>query len=177
MLFWVNWIKGLIHALNADTSPDETAGAFVLGATIGLMPKGNLSALVLFLITWVIRVNVGVAMLAIGVFTLLGYALDPFTEKLGYWLLAGVPPLQGLWTFLYNLPIVPFFAFNNTLVMGNLAAGAILGVPLFFLARRAIVAYHQRYRQRIIDSRFMKLVKASDFYQKYDGLYNKWVKK
>lgn len=175
MLFWVNWIKGLIHAFNADTSPNQTAGAFCLGATIGLIPKGNLSALIMFLITWIFRVNLGVAALAIGVFSLVGYATDPFTEKLGFYLLSGIPALQGLWTTLYNLPVVPYFAFNNTLVMGNLATGILLSIPLFFLSRRLIVIYHTRYRQKVMDSRFMQLVKASDLYQKYSAKYHKWV--
>ncbi len=173
-MFWINWIKGVVHAFNADTSPNQTAGAFVLGATIGLIPKSNLSTLILFLITWVFRVNVGVAMLAMGVFSLLGYALDPYTEKLGFWLLSDTPALHGLWTSLYNLPVVPYFAFNNTLVMGNLAAGLILALPLFFLMRQLIVVYRTRYRQQVMESRWMKLIKASDLYQKYDALYKKW---
>jgi uncharacterized protein (TIGR03546 family) len=174
MLFWLNWIKGLLHAFNADTSPNQTAGAFVLGATIGLIPKSNLSALIMFLITYVIRVNLGVAMLAIGVFTLLGYATDPWTEKLGFWLLTGVPALQGLWTAFYNLPVVPYFSLNNTLMMGNLAAGLLLALPMFFLMRWLIVLYHQRYRQRLMESRFMQAIKASDTYQKWEAKYQKY---
>jgi len=174
MLFWLNWLKGLIHAFNADTSPNQTAGAFALGATIGLIPKSNLSALIMFLITWVFRVNLGVAMLSIGVFSLLGYATDPWTEQFGYWLLTGVPALQGLWTTLYNLPVVPYFSFNNTLVMGNLATGLLLAVPLFIGMRTAIVLYHQRYRQRLMESRLMNLIKASDTYQKWEAKYKKY---
>src|SRR5687767_1001250 len=119
-MFWLNWVRGFLQALNADTSPNEVARAFVLGATIGLLPKSNLSAFVIFLITWVIRVNLGVVFFAIFLFAIVGHLTDPLAEKLGYGLLAGVPFLQGLWTTFYNLPVLPYFSFNNTLVMGNL---------------------------------------------------------
>jgi uncharacterized protein (TIGR03546 family) len=176
-MFWLNWSKGLLGALNADTTPEETASAFALGATLGLMPKGNLSTFIIFLITWVIRVNVGVAMLAMGLFTLIGYATDPLTEKIGFFLLSGIPALRGFWTALYNTPVLPYFAFNNTLVLGNLVAGLILAAPLYYLGRHWIFIYHTRYRERVLNSRFMKMLAANDTVQKYKATYDKWIKR
>jgi uncharacterized protein (TIGR03546 family) len=176
MLFWLKWVKGLVQAFQTDTSPNEVAGAFVLGATIGLIPKSNLTTLIMFLVTYVIRVNLGVAGLAIAVFSLLGIALDPFTEKIGFWVLSDASALRGLWTAFYNTPILPYFAFNNTLVMGNLAFGLLIAVPLFFGFRRFLLYYRANYKDRVANSKMMKFFQATDMYQKYKSKYDKYGK-
>jgi uncharacterized protein (TIGR03546 family) len=171
VLFWVNYLKGLLKTFNADTSPNEVASAFVLGATIGLIPKGNLATLLLLLITWIFRVNLGVALATIAVFAIIGHFTDPLAEKLGYGLLAETPSLQGLWTTLYNTPIIPYTGFNNTLVMGNLILALLLAVPLFLGMRAFIGVYRTRYRERVKNSRLMKALEATKFYE----AYKRWI--
>jgi uncharacterized protein (TIGR03546 family) len=167
MFFWVKYVKGLLNTFNADTSPNEVAAAFVLGATIGLIPKGNLATVLLLLITWVFRVNLGMAFATIFLFAIIGHFTDPLAERIGYWILAQVPALQGFWTTLYNTPIVPYSGFNNTLVMGNLLFALLLALSLFFAMRSLVVIYHSRYRERVKNSRAMKALEATKFYEAY----------
>jgi uncharacterized protein (TIGR03546 family) len=171
MFFWVNYLKGLLKTFNEDTSPNEVAAAFVLGATIGLIPKGNLATLLLLLITWIFRVNLGMALATLFIFAIIGHFTDPLAEKLGYWILAEAPALQGFWTTLYNTPIVPYTGFNNTLVMGNLLFALLLAIPLFLAMRSFVVIYHVRYREHVKNSRFMKALEATKFY----GIYKRWL--
>lgn len=171
MLFWLKYLKSLLQALNADISPNEIAAGVVLGAVIGLIPKANLLALGLWIIILLFRVHIGMAGASLLIFSLIGFLFDPVAEKLGFWLLAGVPSLASVWTALYNVPIVPFTSFNNTMVMGNFALGGLLALPLFFGMRAFVIAYRARYRDRVMRWKIMKLLKASQFY----GAYGRWM--
>ena len=173
MLFWVKYLKGLLQSFHDDTSPNEIAGAFVLGAWIGLIPKTNLTTLIIWIITWVFRVNLGIALATIAVFSLLGHFTDPIVEKWGYFALTGIPALQGFWTALYNAPLLPYLSFNNTLVMGNLIFGLILAVPLFLGMRAFVGVYRTRYREKISKWKVMQALQTTKFYDAYE----RWIKR
>src|SRR4051812_45201107 len=98
MFFWLKFVQSLLQTLNEDTSPNDVAAGFVLGAIFGLVPKTNLIGLLLWLIFWTFRINKGMAGVALLVFAILGHLTDPLAEKLGYWVLTGIPALKGLWT-------------------------------------------------------------------------------
>jgi len=170
-MFWLKYLKGLFSTLNADTSPNEIAAGVMLGAFLGLMPKFNLCAFVLWVIVFMFRVNFGMATASVLLFSILGSITDPWAEKIGFTLLTGVPALHGLWTTLYNTPIIPFSAFNNTLVMGNLALAMLLAIPVFLAARRFVVAYRLHLRDRIMQWRIMQAFKASAIFD----LYQRWM--
>src|SRR5437762_2871578 len=75
--------------------------------------------------------------------------------------------LRGLWTSLYNTPIVPLTNFNNTVVLGSLVFAVVFAVPLFFLTRWAIVRYRATIGERVRQSRFYKALMASKAYNVY----------
>ncbi len=69
-------------------------------------------------------------------------------------------------------PLLPFFRFNNTVVMGSLSVALILFVPLFIGAALGIRVYRYRYRDRIRDSKLVKVLQATPLwgmYQKYEA--------
>jgi uncharacterized protein (TIGR03546 family) len=118
-------------------------------------------------------VNLGVALAAIVVFSMLGHFTDAFVEKLGYFILTGIPALQGVWTTLYNTPILPYLSFNNTLVMGNLIFGLIMAVPLFFAMRAFVGVYRTRYREKVSKWRVVQVLQATKLYDTYE----RWIKR
>jgi uncharacterized protein (TIGR03546 family) len=172
-MFWLKYIQGLFKALNENRSPNEVAAGVALGMIIGLIPKGNLLALLIWVIIMIFQVNISMATAAIVLFAIFGHITDPVAEKLGFFLLSGVPALKGLWTALYNTPIIPFTNFNNTLVMGNFALGLLLFVPVFFAMRRFVVVYRLRYRERVMQWKLMKAFQASAAFD----LYQRWMKR
>jgi uncharacterized protein (TIGR03546 family) len=169
-MFWLKYIQGLIKTLNENTSPREIAAGVVLGSILGLLPKTNLLGLFIWVLILMLQVNIGMATAAIILFAIVGHLTDPFTEKLGYWALTGVPGLEGLWTAMYNTPIIPFTNFNNTLVMGNLLFGLLLAIPLYFATRRGVVVYRERYRDRILRWKLIQAVTATKWFE----LYQRW---
>ena len=59
------------------------------------------------------------------------------------------------------MPIATWSGFNNTVVPGGLVLGALLSAPVFFAGRRFGVFYNEKFRDRVMNSRFVKGLKAS----------------
>lgn len=161
-------LKDVLQALHGGTEPRHLAAGFALGAALGLVPKGNLFAAVFFLLFFLFNVDKGMAALSAGAFTGAGYALDALAHKIGLALLrAGA--LKGLWTALYDLPIVPLTRFNNTVVLGNVVIGALLYMPLYHGFLRAHAYYDARWRARVEATPLMRAFKSFDLFEKYKG--------
>jgi len=152
-VFWLNQLRKLLKALNDNTSPNQLAAGFAMGAALGLIPEFNLLELMLWLLIIFLQVNIAMALLGALLFAIVGSLFDPLVERLGFGVLSGIPFLQGLWGRLYNVPLVPFTDFNNTLVMGNLLLGLVLGLPVYYGSRAAIITYRARWRDRFQRSR------------------------
>jgi uncharacterized protein (TIGR03546 family) len=56
------------------------------------------------------------------------------------------------------MPFVPFSNFNNTLVMGGVAAGIILWIPSFFLFKTLIPLYRNHVAPKIRESKIIKKI-------------------
>lgn len=159
-------LKDLLLALHGGTDSRHLAAGFALGAALGLVPKGNLFAAGFFLLFFLFSVDKGMAFLTAAVFTGFGYALDPVAHKIGLTLLSS-GALHGLWTALYDLPIVPLTRFNNTVVLGNLVLGLALYAPLYYGFLRALKHYDAHLRARVEAIPLIKALKHFDLFEKY----------
>jgi uncharacterized protein (TIGR03546 family) len=119
---------------------------------LGLVPKGNLIAALLAVVLASVRVNLATAALAAFVVSLVAPLCDPLTHRLGERLLT-LESLQGFWTWLYNQPFAPWTAFNNTVVIGSLAAGLCLFYPVYRLARWPLTRYLPLLQKRLAQHR------------------------
>jgi uncharacterized protein (TIGR03546 family) len=122
--------KGTIRGF--DTSRQLALGV-ALGLLIGLLPKDSLLPYLIGLIAILSRAN----LLSLGVsglcFSFLSPVLDPASHQLGHWLLT-FSPLQSTWGWLYQLPVVPWTRFDNTVVTGSLLMGLMLCLPAYLLS-------------------------------------------
>jgi len=160
--------KDLFASLHGGSDPRHLAAGFALGAALGLIPKGNLFAASFFLLFFLLRVNKGLALMAATFFTPIGYALDGPAHAIGLALLQA-PALRGVWTALYDLPIVPLTRFNNTVVLGNLVLGLALFAPLYFAFLRFVAWYNRTLAARVEKLRLVQALKGMWFYQLYEG--------
>lgn len=163
-------LRDLVAALHGGSDPRNLAAGFALGAALGLVPKGNLFSAIFLLLFFVLRVDKGMALLSAAAFTPLGYAIDGPAHRLGLALLQA-PALRGLWTTLYDLPIVPLTRFNNSVVLGNLVIGLALFAPLYFAALRLVAAYNASLAPVVEGLYIVKAVKGMRWYQ----TYRKWT--
>ena len=72
--------------------------------------------------------------------------LDPVTNGLGRWLLT-MPSLHGFWTHLYNMPVMPWTDFNNTVVLGSLAVGIGLVYPVYRFSKPVFRKYTEPFSE------------------------------
>lgn len=157
-MFFANLIKQVLKILQTDISPNQVAFGASLGVFLGLVP-GLLMKCVIFIVIMLLRVNIGSAFIFSGIFALVGLLTDPLADKIGYAVL-NADILVPLWTYLYNMPLVPFTGFNNTVVMGNIVIAVILFAPLFFILKKFILYYRERWRDKVAKWRIVKLLTA-----------------
>ena len=151
----IKWIATLIVAINANRRAGEIAAGVACGCLLGIIPSGNMLWVVLFILTFFIKINLAVELLFLALCKLLAPLLDGLLHSLGYFVLTQ-PFLQGLFTSLYNVPLVPYSQFNNTIVMGGLIGGIILWLPVFFLFHQLVILYRKKLRDKIAGSKIIK---------------------
>lgn len=145
------------QALLLDATPKQLAWGFALGMAIGLVPKGNLIAVVMMAVLCSLRVNMAAGMMAIFTFSWIGMAIDPVSHQIGQYLLAQ-PSLQSLWTTLYDTPLVPWTSFNNTVVLGSFVLGLALIYPAYLLSEPLFAKFAPKWTERVQKFRLVKLL-------------------
>ena len=158
-MFFLKLLKQIVVIFQTDISPNQVAWGFALGAILGLVPNMFMK-LVLFIVIMMFRVNVSAAFLAWAVYEILSFALDPLFDVVGFYIL-NINSLNGFYTWLYNLPVVPFTKFNNTVVMGSLVVGIILIIPNMLIAKKLLVYYRIHLRDKVSKWKIVKILSAT----------------
>ena len=158
-MFFLKLLKQIVVIFQTDISPNQVAWGFALGAILGLVPNMFMK-LVLFIVIMMFRVNVSAAFLAWAVYEILSFALDPLFDVVGFYVL-NIGSLNGFYTWLYNLPVVPFTKFNNTVVMGSLIVGIILIIPNMLIAKKLLVYYRTHLREKVSKWKIVKILSAT----------------
>lgn len=162
MLLWIlRPLRLLVQAVASDDSPRRLALGFAIGMLIGLVPKGNLTAGLLMVLLLATRVNFASGAVAMLVFSWFGMLIDPFSGFVG-WSLLSNPKLAGLFAFLFDLPIFPWTALNNTVVLGSFMIGIWLFLPLYHISQRLFATYHPRLVARLRKFKLIHLLEGSE---------------
>jgi uncharacterized protein (TIGR03546 family) len=164
----IKFISKLIKILRSAASPGQIAGGFVLGMVLGLTPLWKLHNLITVILLVILNVNISMALFSFAIFSGIAYLIDPLFHGLGYFLLADARGLKGLWTAMYNMPILALSNFNNTVVMGSLVSSLILVTPVFLMTKKGVVLYRERIDSRIQKAKIMQALKSSKLYSLYE---------
>jgi uncharacterized protein (TIGR03546 family) len=167
MLAILKLLQSLVSTLHSEGTPGQIAAGITLGAALGLTPLVNVHNAVIFALVLVLNVSFGAAMLGWALCVPLGFLLDPLFHRVGHALLLDTPALTPFWTRLYNLPVLPYANFNNTVVLGSFVSWLVLTPLIYFLSRLAVLQYRARFAERIERSAFMRAMKASKAYNVY----------
>jgi uncharacterized protein (TIGR03546 family) len=170
MLTLLKLLQSLFNILHSEGTPGQVAAGIMLGAGIGLTPLLSAHNLILFAAIVLLNVSFGGGMLGLALFTPVGFVLDPLFDRIGLALLTA-PALRTLWTGWYNLPLVPYTNFNNSVTLGSFVLWVVASVPIYLLARWGVARYRATYGQRVLNSRFMKGLKASKLYNVYSWFH------
>ena len=169
MLLILKFIQQLVGTLNSDGTPRQVAAGIALGAVFGLTPLMNLHNLVLFGLALILNLSMSGVFLGWAVFIPVGFALDPLFDAIGRGLL-GADALRPLWTSLYNMPVVPFTNFNNSIVLGSFVFWLVTLVPFYFLWKWAVTRYREKVFERLKKWRVFQVIAASNWYTRYRSL-------
>ena len=159
-------IQSLLGALHSEGTPGQLALGIALGSIMGLTPLVNIHNAVVFALIVLLNVSFAGGMLGWALFVPIGFLLDPLFDWIGHQLLFA-ESLRGVWTSLYNMPIMPLTNFNNTVVLGSLVFALLFFIPLFFATRWAVTRYRATVGERVRQSRWYRAVTASKLYNVY----------
>jgi len=162
----IKLIQSLVGALHSEGTPGQLALGIALGSILGLTPLLNVHNAIVFAALMLLNVSFAGGMLGWALFVPIGFLLDPLFDWIGHSLLLA-PALRGLWTSMYNMPIVPLTNFNNTVVLGSLVFALLCFVPLFLATRWAVARYRATVGERVRQSKFYRAVMASKVYNVY----------
>lgn len=157
---------GLIKVLNSETGENQIAIGVCCGLILGFAPVLSLQTLLVFVLILLFRIQAGAAFSTAFFFALIAFIFDPFFDFVGGMILE-IDFLYPVFQTLYNLPIIPYTKFYNSVVMG---AGviSILLAPIVFVGSKKLI---QRYRKTVVarfeNTKFWKGVKATGFYKWY----------
>lgn len=166
MTILLKQVFGLIKLLNSDKGTNQIAAGVALGLILGLTPALSLQSLVVFICLFFFRVQIGAAFLAAFFFAIPAYLFDPYFHWVGTWVLEQ-PALRPVYTELYNMPIVPFTRFYNTVVMGSGVVAILCAPVIFVFSKMLIQKYRESFVLRFEKSKFWHTMKATTVYQWY----------
>lgn len=163
----------LIKLLHSDTGENQIAAGLAFGVFLGFAPFISIQTFLVLLIIFIFRVQLGAAFLSAFFFKFIAFLLDPVADVLGRFALEN-PSLRKLWSFMYNVPLLPMTRFNNSIVMGSFLISILLCPILFFIFKNIINSYRSKIVHKIEKTKFWKAFKATKFYlwySKYNELY------
>ncbi|MCX6131587.1 MAG: hypothetical protein NTX25_21320 [Proteobacteria bacterium] len=105
--------------------------AMLWGSSLGLSPSFlGLHSLIMLASLVILRLPIFLLLVTAFSTWILGFlGLDTYIDALGAYLLRA-PDLRAYWISAYNLPIVPWTRFNNSMILGA-AVLAVLLLPLW----------------------------------------------
>jgi len=133
-------IGGVLQGASMHRQPSAIASAAAIGLTIGLMPKDNLWVISIAAAACFLRTNF---LLAILMTVVVSYGApmkdgvpwtDSVTGGMGKWMLESAT-LQSMWMRVSQWPILPWFRWNNSVVLGSFAVGVASFVPMYAVCR------------------------------------------
>lgn len=155
-----------IKLLNSDTGNISLALGMTCGFILGMTPVLSLHSLLIFLILFFFRIQIGAALVMTFFFKFVAYLLDPVFHSVGSKVLE-MESLQGIFTTLYNMPLIPYTRFNNSIVMGAAVVTFAVSPIVYLLSQYFIIKYRQIFVARFKETKAWKAVEATKFYQWY----------
>ena len=133
-------IKKIWNALNHAGKPWQIAMAIALGMIVGFTPIFSLHNIVVLLVVLMLNIHFGIFVLAVSLFGILGFILDPLFSFIGQTILIS-DGLNGLFTSWFNNPFMQLTNFNNTITMGSLVVSLVLFFIVFKIFSNVLVKY------------------------------------
>ena len=130
-----------LRELNSSSNDKFISLAVVFGLIYGFLPSVNLFSFIILIIVFIFRIPLGLFLVSLTLFKTIGYFLDTIFDKTGYLILTSFVPF---WESIYNLPLMRWSGFNNTIVMGALVWGILIGTLFYIILNEFIRVYRKK---------------------------------
>lgn len=162
-------LRMLFKALVIESTPTQMSYGLALGVLLGLVPKGNLLAIVLGFLVAATRVNLAIAACAAVAVTFASSWLDSTFDQIGVYVL-GQASLRGFWEAVYDTPMLPWTDFNNSIVMGSFVCGLLLIWPVHRVSRPVFQKYSESLTGYIRDWRMTKILLGVEWADRFGSI-------
>ena len=169
----IGWIARILAGLYSNRRPGEVAAAIACAVVLALMPANNLLWYTLLILLFFVQVNQAVALVFIALLSPFSALVDPALHRVGYTILT-IDSLHPFFTWLSNVPLMPFTRFNNSLVLGGLVVGLIAWIPVFLLSRILVMAFRLNVVPRIASSKPVQAIMKVPLVNKLAGATRHW---
>jgi len=159
------WILGslrkLVQVFTGGGSAEAVALGCALGMMVGLLPKGNLTAAAISMFILATHANLAAAALSGTAFSWAGIWTDPLAHRIGSAILTE-PAWQKTFARLYELPLVPWTALNNTVVLGSLILAIVLFYPVYRITWLLFHRHQNPIAEKLREYRVDKLLAGAE---------------
>jgi uncharacterized protein (TIGR03546 family) len=115
------------------------------------------------------RVNIAAALLGLAFFKLASLALGGFFNSIGVSLLEN-ESLFGLWTWMYNAPVLSLLNTNHSVTLGATVAALLLAAPVFLIFKAAVNQYRERFNEWFAQLGIVTALRGSKLYRLYEWI-------
>ncbi len=133
----------------------------------------SLQALLVFVCMFLFRIQIGAALLAAFFFALIAWLFDPVSHVVGSAILE-TEMLRPMFTQMYNMPVVPFTRFYNSITMGAGVVSLLLAPLVYLGSKRLVLSYRVNVVARFKQTRWWMMWKGSvvfKWYTTYEKLH------
>lgn len=159
-------IFAFLKLLNSDTGNISLAMGMTCGFILGMTPVLSLHSLLVFLFLFFFRIQIGAAFVVAFFIKFIAFFFDPVFHLIGSQVLQ-MASLKDFFTTLYNMPLVPYTRFNNSIVMGSAVVTILMSPFIFIISQILVIKYREKVLARFKETRLWKFIQATSFYKWY----------
>lgn len=162
----VSLLRGFVKGILKENKPSSFARACAFGFLLGIIPKSNLTAQLIFILAFAFKTNIPFFFIFTVLFSSLSFLTDKLTDPLGYFILT-FPLLQPVFSWMYNAPIIPWTDFNNTIVCGGVVLGLTLFYPWYMVAKYIAERYLSELAMKLAQTKIIRILRLSWLFEWY----------
>ncbi len=169
-------LSKILKLLNSDQRPFQIGFGVAFGAILALTPFFSLHNLIVIALILIFNVSIASSFLGFAFLSPLSFVLNPLSLSIGEILLLANSHFIEFWTHFQSKAILPFFRFNNTLVLGSLVLSLVLFFPTAFGVSFLIKKYRHHWKTAFVKTKLYKTLNQSKIISFLIKIY-KWIPK
>ena len=151
-------MRKILGILKSSLTPNQIAFSFAVGIFAGLPPMG-LHVVIPITLALLVRCSFRAFLLAMGLFKLLSLAVAPASYAIGRFLLDTSLGLDGLWRWLFHLPVLAPMGYQRYLLSGSVVVALCIAIPVFLAVRLLVIKYRRSFTQWVSNWRVSKALR------------------